>query len=251
MSRVKPPDNIEIASLRKKQRVIFDPMAPGEGTPWEDRGTHGTVGAFIKTCIMSLTAPGKLTNSIRRPETITDARAFLFGISGIWAVSAVIHYAYFVWKESKAPGASVDQTPMIVLGLGSLAAGALGCFFLFKVYNIIYAALTANEKDSVLLPAPLIYNVNAYALGPSLLALIPFAGPPVALVWCFADLVAVGNKRFRLKMAASIIDALLGFVAVLAIAGGAYLVVDLVILNPSVVGYNAVELPPPPKVFAK
>ena len=42
----------------------------------------------------------------------------------------------------------------------------------------------------MLFPEVLIYNVNVYALGPSLLALIPFVGPPIALLWIYIDLVA-------------------------------------------------------------
>ena len=251
MSRIKPPDNIEIASLRKKQKTIFDPMAPGTGTPWEDRGTHGTVGAFFKTCIASMTAPGKLMGEIRRPETITDARGFLFGCCGCWAFTALVHYAYFVWKELKNPLASLEQTPAIVLALGSVAAAGGGCYFLFKIYTIIYGSLASTEKDSVMLPSVLIFNVSAYALGPSLLAIIPFIGPPIALVWIYIDLVAAGNKRFRLRMPAAVIDALIAMAVVLAIAGVSYLIVDLIFLNPNIVGYNAVDLPPPPKVFAK
>src|ERR1700733_8705186 len=99
MSRIRPPENIEIASLRKKQKTVFDPMTAGVGTPWEDRGTHGTVGAFFKTCFMSMTSPAKLMGAIRRPETVNDARAFLFGICGVWAISALMHFAYFVHKD--------------------------------------------------------------------------------------------------------------------------------------------------------
>jgi hypothetical protein len=246
MSRVKPPDDISIASLKKKQQTVFNPMAAGTGTPWEDRGTHGTVGAFFKTCFASMASPGKLMGQIRRPETVTDARLFLFGISGIWAISALIHYAYFVWKESKEPFASIDQTPMIVLGVGTLAAAAVGCFFLFKIYNIIYGHLAATEKDSVLLPEVLIYNVNVYAMGPSLLALIPFAGPPIALLWIYIDLIAAGSKRFRLRMPAAVIDALISLAAVLAIGVVGYFVVEFIILN-KLMSYTAVDIEIPIK----
>ena len=44
----------------------------------------------------------------------------------------------------------------------------------------------------------LIYNVNVYALGPSLLSVIPFVGPPIPRLLLIAvDLVAVGTKRLR------------------------------------------------------
>ena len=57
MSRVRPPADFEIAALRKKQEVYVDPMKPGSGTPWEDRGSHGLVGAYFKTVSQSLFKP--------------------------------------------------------------------------------------------------------------------------------------------------------------------------------------------------
>ena len=102
----KNPGNIEIAALRKPVTTVLDLMKPGNGTPWEDRGTHGTIGAFFKTCIMSMGSPGKLMKAIRRPETINDARGFLIGISGIWVITAVIHFAYFVWKDARLIGSA-------------------------------------------------------------------------------------------------------------------------------------------------
>lgn len=245
MSRVRPPENIEIASLRKKQKTVFDPMAAGAGTPWEDRGTHGTIGAFFETCFMSMTSPAKLLNAIRRPETVNDARGFLFGICGVWAISALMHFAYFVHKDTKLLDFdSVNTTSTAVLTLLTIAGAGGGCFFLHKIYAIIYGRLAAQEKDAVLLPEVLIYNVNAYAMGPSLLALIPFAGPPLALLWIFADLVVAGSSRFRLRMAGAIIDALISLLAVLAIAGAVFFVGEYVILN-RVMEYHAVDMKQP------
>ena len=251
MSRVRPPENIEIASLRKKQKTVFDPMTAGAGTPWEDRGAHGTVGAFFKTCFMSMFSPGKLMGAIRRPETVNDARGFLIGISGIWAISGIMHFAYFVWQDSKLPYAIGVETPnTVVLAALTLAAAGGGCFLLFKIYTIIYGRLTAQEKDAVLFPEVLIYNVNVYALGPSLLALIPipYVGPLIALLWIYLNLVAAGSSRLRLRLPGAIIDALLSFIAVLAIAAAAYFVVEFLILN-KVMDYHAVDFmqaPPPP-----
>ena len=241
MSRVRTPEDIQIAALKKKQQTVFDPMVAGVGTPWEDRATHGTIGAFLKTCVMSLTSPGKLTSDIRRPETITDARGFVIGISAIWGLTAIGHFAYAVWKETHdADYDSINNVNTVVLTLLTIAASAGGTFFLFKIYNSIYGKLTAQEKDAVLLPDVLLYNVNAYALGPSLLAVIPVVGPAVALVWIFVDLIVVGNKRLRLRMPAAVIDALISLVAILAIAGGVYFIGTWLILG-KLMGYEAVN----------
>jgi hypothetical protein len=241
MSRVRTPEDIQIASLKKKQQTVFDPMTAGAGTPWEDRATHGTIGAFFKTCLMSLFSPGKLTKSIRRPETITDARGFVIGIATIWGLTALGHFAYAVWKETKdVDYAGVLPMNTAVLVLLTIGASAGGTFFLFKIYNAIYGKLTAQEKDSVLLPDVLIYNVNAYTLGPSLLAVIPVAGPPLAILWIFINMIIVGNKRLRLRLPAAIIDALLSLLVVVGIILGVYFIGKVLIID-KVWGYDAVD----------
>jgi len=242
MSRMRTPENIEIAALKRKQNTVFDPMRAGAGTPWEDRGNHGTIGAFFKTCTKSMLSPGKLTLSIRRPETTSDARAFLLGICGIWAISAIMHFAYFVWQETRDPNfLDVVQPNATILAVVTLALSGGGAFFLFKIYTIIYGKLAAQEKDSVLLPDVLIYNVSAYSLGPSLLALIPFVGPFLAVIWIFVSMVVIGNSRLRLKMAAAVIDSFISLVTVVVIVVGFYYIVERGI-NGKLVGYDAVEM---------
>src|SRR5688500_19911518 len=69
---IPPPPDIEIAALRKQTVEVRNPMEPGAGTPWEDRGTLGLLSAFVKTCVASLTAPSSLFSQIRRPETRSE-----------------------------------------------------------------------------------------------------------------------------------------------------------------------------------
>jgi hypothetical protein len=242
MSRVRPPENIEIAALKKKQKAFFDPMAAGPGTPWEDRAAFGLVGAFLKTCAASFTSPGALTAKIRRPETTGDARGFVFGICGIWGVSALIHFAWFVWRDLKTTGGDLDTTNTAVLALLAVAGASVGGFFLFKIYNAVYARLIAQEKDAAKIPEVLLYNVNAYALGPSLLSLIPLAGPGIALLWVFIDLIAVGNKRLRLSLPAAVIDAMISLAVVLGIVIGVYAVGEMLILH-KIMGFDPIDLP--------
>ena len=80
MSKFGTPQGLEIAALKKKQTATWDPMAHGPGTPWEDRATHGLVGAFVKTAVASLTRPRQLADQLRRPETTNDARSFVVGV---------------------------------------------------------------------------------------------------------------------------------------------------------------------------
>jgi len=229
MSRVRTPDNIEIASLKKKQVTLFDPMAPGSGTPWEDRGSHGTLGAFFKTCIKSLYSVGKLTTQIRRPETKTDALGFLIGCAICWGLSALMHGLLLYTHFRDLPNTEFDQTNYIIYCvIGMLAAGG-ATWALFTLYTLIYRKLVAQEKTQSVLPTVLLYNVTVYALGPSLLSLIPFAGPPIAILLIGVNLVAVGSKRLRLRFAAAAIDALLAFVVVLVVGFVGYFVGDIVL----------------------
>jgi hypothetical protein len=245
MSRVRTPDNINIASLKQKQATYFDPMAAGPGTPWEDRGSNGVLGAFLKTCTMSMSAPAKLLNLIRRPETTADTTAFLIGCCIIWGASALIHGLILLPFVSQTPNADFDQNLYLIYCAIAFAAAGAGFYLLFRLYNIVYSKLIAQEKTQSVLPAPLLYNVTAYALGPSLLALLPFVGPPIAIVWIFINLILAGSKRLRIRATAAFIDALLAFLVVVAVGGVGYWVGDRLILH-QVLG-EPVEILPPKK----
>jgi hypothetical protein len=215
---------MKIAALEKKQQTVFDPMVSGAGTPWEDRGTRGPVGAFFKTCFESMFSPGKLMLSIRRPETTTDSRIFLIIISVLWGLSALIHMGITLWRASQMPNV-IDVDPIVctVYCLLVVVLFGGGGYVLYSTYVKIYGRLIAQEKGAPLMTEVLLYNVNVYALGPSLLAIIPFAGPPIAVIWILCNLVVAGNVRLKLKFSAAFIDALLSFLAILGIMGGIFL----------------------------
>jgi len=95
MAKPTPPPNVAIASLDARKQTMFNLMAPGPGTPWEDRGSIGTIGAFFKTTFRSMFKPADLLDSIRRPETGGDSFSFAIGCGLMWAISALIHgYLY-------------------------------------------------------------------------------------------------------------------------------------------------------------
>jgi hypothetical protein len=229
MANIRTPENIEIAALKKKQAIFVDLMAPGPGIPWEDRGTHGIFGGFLKTFGRSLFGVGLLTDHIRRPETTNDARGFLFGCAICWGLSALIHGLLLMHTYQHIPKTDFDaQSYYIHVGIATVGA-AVGMVLLFQLYSAIYAKLVEQEKSDSPRPKVLLYNTNAYAVGPSVLALIPFAGPPIALLWIFINLIVVGSKRLRLRPAAAIIDAVLAFVVVLVVGFACYWVGDLVL----------------------
>jgi len=246
MSRVRTPENIAIASLKQKQAEHFDPMAPGAGTPWEDRGTHGVVGAFFRTCKMSMTSTTTLQSLIRRPETTADATAFLIACCVLWGASVLLHGLILLPVVSRTPNIEFDQSLYLIYCAIGFVAGGAGAYLLFLFYNILYAKLIAQEKTQGPLPAPLLFNVTAYSMGPSLLAIIPFIGPPVAMLWIFINLVLAGSKRLRIRATAAFIDCLLASIVVVAVGGIGYWIGDRLILH-SVLGDPAAEIVATPK----
>ena len=244
MSRARAPENIEIASLKKKQSTVVNFMASGPGTPWEDRGTHGTAGAFFKTSFASLFGVGKLVQLIRRPETTNDARSLVFGYSAIWGATGLLHYAIRVWQQSRVVDAEVDRLSIIIIYgvLIALACGP-GSYILFRIYNRIYGQLIAQEKGSGLVTAPVVYNINAYAMGPSVLAIVPYIGPPLAGLMIFINLILVGKSRLQLRPAAAVIDAIVGYAAVLGIILAGWGIGYAVLWK--ILGYAAVTVVPP------
>ena len=225
-SGMPPSEQYQIAALDRRTAVVAaDVMAAGAGTPWEDRGALGTVAAFFKTVGMSLFQPAKLLEQMRRPETSSDVTAFAAGCGLMWAMSVVIHSAIAYSAISKdADAGKVDlSASQYWLNTGLQAAGAwVGTLLLLKIASGIYLKLVAHDMKQRT-PSVLIYNAMGYGLGPSILALVPFVGPPVALVWIFVNWLVMGFKRLRVKPGAAVVTAVLTFVAVGALVGGVYL----------------------------
>src|SRR5690349_16616185 len=97
MPRIQPGPNIHIAALEKKKVEQANLMQPGSGTPWEDRGHLGTVKAVFATAVASLKAPVQLLNTIRRPETHSDARGYVIGCGIVWGLGAVVQAVLWKW----------------------------------------------------------------------------------------------------------------------------------------------------------
>ena len=226
MSRSDAPEGFEIAALKKKQQAVWNPMAAGRGTPWEDRATHGTLGAFLKTCVASLTRPRNLADTIRRPETTTDARSFVIGCGVLWGISAAGHTAYALYRKAHhpellPPKVVLDETStlwIVIDLLVPLVGGVVGILLLWMLFTAVYNRLVQQEARTVKLTEPLIANVTAYAFGPAILAVIPVVGPVLAAVAVLLVMVVMGgSSRVRLRFSAAVIDALLSFLAAAAV----------------------------------
>src|SRR5688500_15932975 len=96
------PPGVDIAALRNKKATgALDLMRPGDGTPWEDRGSLGLVKAFFATCAKSITAPARLLDHIRRPDTTAEASQFAYACAAMWGVSTAIHMV--IWDKLYRP----------------------------------------------------------------------------------------------------------------------------------------------------
>jgi len=228
MSKFTPPDDIRIAALDQRlQTAHYDLMAPGRGTPWEDRGSVGTLTGFFRTCLRSMTHPAKLLDSIRRTSTPTDATAFVIGCGVMWGLSALIHTVLWYVYLGKQHGVTID--PMlfwIAAALRSVGFG-VGAILVAKVATAIYYRLIAHDMTSKA-PQVLAYNVISYGLGPSLLALIPVIGPLLGLVWIPFVWLLGGVKRLYVRGISTFIVTTITFVITAGLGVGVFFLADLV-----------------------
>ena len=208
-------EQFEIAALQQKTVKSVNMMMPGNGTPWEDRGSLGAISAFLKTCWRSLTSHNLLLDHIRRPETTGESTKFAAGCAFVWAVSLAIWNTIYWFRVSKDPmhWDVIGSQFLIESILQSLIAFFL-VLLLLRVGASMYVKLIAGEASSRV-PAVLVYNTFAYSLGPSILALIPVVGWALAILWIYIDLVIAGRRRLYLGGTGTVINSLL----VMAVAG--------------------------------
>jgi hypothetical protein len=208
------PQDVQIAALQKGPARLYRLMEPGDGTPWEDRGSIGPVAAFFKTCLQVMLTPGKLLESIRRPETASDARVFVFICAGFWAVSWLLHdYLAFRSENAHLPARSQkDFTDLYPTMLIHLVLAIAGTWLLHMLIARLFYKLVQAGDAQAKAPSVLTYNVYAYCLGPSILALIPFyIGPAIAITWIFCLCVYASIHRLAIKTSGAITCNILAF----------------------------------------
>jgi hypothetical protein len=199
---IESPEDVQIASMNVQQQYVGNPMAPGVGTPWEDRGSIGMLPAFFKTAVMSMIAPRKLLTSIRRPETPNDARAFAIICGVFWGLAWVIN-DYVGFARGRQSFDVVSDGEVWVL---HFAMGLVGTWALLNLISRLFYKLVAAGDVRAKTPQVLTYNVYAYCLGPSILAVIPFGiGPLLAMVWIFLLFIYGAVVRLAVKVGGAIV----------------------------------------------
>ncbi len=107
---------LRIAALHQQAVAAADVRRPGGGTPWEDRGGLGLVGAFAKTVIGGIVSPVKLLQSIRRLDAMTDAAPLVILYGLFWAISAIVH-AWIVLTQYRSDHTlQVDDNAFLARG---------------------------------------------------------------------------------------------------------------------------------------
>jgi hypothetical protein len=218
------PAGVDIAALKNKNKQAgpMDLMMPGDGTPWEDRGNLGLPKAFIQTAVSSITKPARLLDHIRRPDTTGEATQFAIGCSALWAISTFIHMLLWHWRhpipaEWEQEG-NYYLKSIIASILAGVAAYLLGVLFASRMFRSMVSSELKNNAPPVLL-----HNIFCYCLGPSLLALIPLAGPPLALVFILIAWCAGGAKRLYVSWRGAVVAAVLSMlVSLIAVGVGAF-----------------------------
>ncbi|MFI5382023.1 MAG: hypothetical protein ACHRHE_22235 [Tepidisphaerales bacterium] len=204
----KAPKGIDIPALRKQRNVNYNLMAAGPGTPWEDRDSLGYFPAFFKTCTKAMRDPETLFGLIRRLQHRTDARLFVIGIALLWFLSGMLHgcIEYLRLALSAAGRAPLTATHLeidtqaffLAWAIFSLALAVL-VFALFEIAARIYYPMVSGGDMKGRGSPELVYNVLAYCMGPSLLVLVPYAGPFVALIWIFVLAIRAGMIRLHIN----------------------------------------------------
>jgi hypothetical protein len=202
-------------------------MGSGSGTPWEDRGERGMLTAFFANTSMGLRHPMKLLQSIRRPETTSDAFSYTIGCGLLCSFAWVINSFAFVYKfrDPKQPLDEIFNQTFYVGTVLQFIIAPVALWAMVKVASSIYYKMAGGELRGHLQSA-LIFNIYSYALAPCLVALIPLIGPPLALLWILAILIFAGRERVHLSLASSVVDAVLSVLGVIIPAIATYFLVD-------------------------
>src|SRR6476660_1092523 len=176
MATSTPPPNVAIASLDSRKQTMFNLMAPGPGTPWEDRGSIGVVGAFFKTAFRSMLKPADLLDSVRRPETGGDSFSFAMGCGLMRALSALIHgyfyYQHMVGVEKRTANSTTEDRitvlgqPWAIWCFIAAVLAVIGVLLFQKIGSRLFYSLVGTEMKSKA-PPILVYNIFGYCLGPS------------------------------------------------------------------------------------
>jgi hypothetical protein len=225
-------DPYHIAALKQRGIAQHDLMHAGTGTPWEDRGSGGTIGAFIKTVLRSLFTPAKLLDSLRRPETTSDANAFAWTCGVMWSVGIIANDIISYVRDSAAANYPQKDhviefsVPIFCMEAVIRAAAMPFVLFLFLKLSVsMFKGISAGELKNA--PKTLVQNVFAYGLGPSMLAIIPpwYLGMPIAAFWILINMIVAARKRLHMSTSGALVACILSWISGVALVAAGCVVI--------------------------
>jgi hypothetical protein len=205
------------------QNIGKNLMSPGSGTSWEDRGSIGLPAAYLKTVFSMLFSPIRTVDKIKRVDYRKDALTFVIVSAVPWFLTVWIHtlILYRFVLQSLGKNASIDNGSFFTRAFfGSVIVGG-GTVLLFTIAAKIYFGMVRGQDMKGRGTPDLIYNVCAYCFSPSILAMIPFIGPPAAIIWGLWLSIIIGINRLRVKPGGAATAACFSLIAGLAIVIGA------------------------------
>jgi hypothetical protein len=226
MSGYGKPANLGSGAL-KKTEISYNVMLPGSGTPWEDRGAAGFISAYFKTTLQSLFSFRRLVDQIRRPETTGDATSYAVVCGVMWALGIGIwDIIQYVQAKHDTTHHVIEQQYLIESVIRAVGALVLTVVIYKLATTLFYSLLTHDSQRQI--PKVMISNVFAYALGPSILALIPVVGWGLAVLWIIINAIVGARTRLYLKMREALVNviiaAVVGSVLLAAIYFAAYFI---------------------------
>jgi hypothetical protein len=194
---------------------------------------------------MSMRRPRQLLSSVRRFETNVDARGFIIGCGIMWGIGWVINSALWYLKYSNDPRYDPDFQSYFMSCILQFIAAPVILWALLHVVSTAYYKMAINEAGSKFDELK-VYNLMAYAMGPSLLAVIPMIGMPLAALWIMALLIFVGTAGLKLRSTGAIVLGLLAFIMIAVGAAAIYLVGNFAWDQITSGGGLPLKPPPPP-----
>ena len=130
----------------------------------------------------------------------------------------------------------------VVFG-GELYIGPVPYLLFIFFVSRVYQKMVATEVKYPTTQA-LYVNLFAYALGPSLLAVIPIAGPVLTIGWTFVLLIIGGATRLRLNAGSAAVASFISMAAMLLGCAAAWFVLRMLVWEAMTGGaINDVKLP--------
>lgn len=227
MPQLPPMTGVDIPAIDHKVKADSGPPHPGGGTPWEDRGSIGLIKGFVYTCTGTIRQAPTLFASIRRLETQVDANSFTLACGILWSLVILWHGGFELllvqWQAHRSKGSAVELEVSAWLFMRPWIVGAvlapLVVYLVVRIVSRLFQGMAATELR-IKSPPILVHNVFAYAMGPSLLALVPRIGPPVAVLWIGVVMVLGAMTRLRVSFKGALTACIISYLScVLAISG--------------------------------